>query len=86
MPQLVIDDNGDIKCEYKKADGTVVTGDYDVVPILDSFIKEHPDFSYHGRKGILAMTGYDGVLGYRTDGAYKSKRQPSGRPESFSQG
>ena len=42
--KLVIDDNGDIKCEYKKADGTVVTGDYDVVPILDSFIKEHPDF------------------------------------------
>lgn len=29
----MIDDNGDIKCEYKKADGTVVTGDYDVVPI-----------------------------------------------------
>ena len=72
--KLVIDDNGDIKCEYKKADGTVVTGDYDVVPILDSFIKEHPDFSYHGRKGILAMTGYNGVLGYRTDGAYKSKK------------
>lgn len=61
--KLVIDDNGDIKCEYKKADGTVVTGDYDVVPILDSFIKQHPDFSYHGRKGILAMTGYNGVLG-----------------------
>ena len=72
--KLVIDDNGDIKCEYKKADGTVVTGDYDVVPILDSFIKEHPDFSYHGRKGILAMTGYNGVLGYRTDGAYKTKK------------
>jgi len=72
--KLVIDDNGDIKCEYKKADGTVVTGDYDVVPILDSFIKQHPDFSYHGRKGILAMTGYNGVLGYRTDGAYKTKK------------
>ena len=63
--KLVIDDNGDIKCEYKKADGTVVTGDYDVVPILDSFIKEHPDFSYHGRKGILAMTGYNGVIAVR---------------------
>ena len=73
--KLVIDDNGDIKCEYKKADGTVVTGDYDVVPILDSFIKQHPDFSYHGRKGILAMTGYDGVLGYRTDIAYKTGKK-----------
>ena len=40
-----------------------------------SFIKEHPDFSYHGRKGILAMTGYDGVLGYRTDIAYKTGKK-----------
>ena len=81
--KLVIDDNGDIKCEYKKADGTVVTGDYDVVPILDSFIKEHPDFSYHGRKGILAMTGYNGVLGYRTDGAYKTKKNLQDDQKAF---
>ena len=81
--KLVIDDNGDIKCEYKKADGTVVTGDYDVVPILDSFIKQHPDFSYHGRKGILAMTGYNGVLGYRTDGAYKTKKNLQDDQKAF---
>ena len=81
--KLVIDDNGDIKCEYKKADGTVVTGDYDVVPILDSFIKQHPDFSYHGRKGILAMTGYNGVLGYRTDGAYKTKKNLQDNQKAF---
>ena len=43
-----------------------------MVPLIDTFVKEHPDFSYHGRKGILAMTGYDGVLGYRTDIAYKT--------------
>ena len=60
--KLVIDDNGDIKCEYKKADGTVVTGDYDVVPILDSFIKEHPDFpimeeGYPGNDRIIWCSG-----------------------------
>ncbi len=60
-----------------------LVGDYDLVPILDSFIKEHPDFSYHGRKGILAMTGYNGVLGYRTDSAYKTGEEPSGRPENI---
>lgn len=81
--KMVIDDNGDIKCEYKKEDGTVVTGDYDVVPILDSFIKEHPDFSYHGRKGILAMTGYNGVFGYRTDGAYKTKKNLQDDQKAF---
>ena len=66
-------ENGDVKTEYIDADGNVLVGDYDLVPLLDSFIKEHPDFSYHGRKGILAMTGYNGVLGYRTDIAYKTK-------------
>lgn len=29
-------------------------------------MKEHPDFSFNGAKGILALTGYEGILGYRT--------------------
>lgn len=71
--RLVLDKNGDVKAEYVEDDGSVSWGDYDLVPIIDSFVKEHPDFSYHGRKGILAMTGYNGVLGYRTDIAYKTQ-------------
>ncbi len=70
--RLVLDEDGTVKCEYIEDDGSVSTGDYDLVPILDAFVKEHPDFSYHGRKGILAMTGYNGVLGYRTDEAYRT--------------
>ncbi len=69
---LIDEETGKIKNEYKNDDGTVSIGDYDVLPLLDSFIEEHPDFSYHGAKGILAVTGYNGVLGYRTDPAYKS--------------
>lgn len=41
------------------------TRDGDVVPILDDFVAQHPEFSYKGAKGILALTGYQGVLGYR---------------------
>lgn len=70
--RLVLDENGEVKCEYIEEDGSVSIGDYDMVPLIDSFVKEHPDFSYRGRKGILAMTGYNGVLGYRTDIAYKT--------------
>lgn len=70
--RLVLDENGQVKAEYIEDDGSVSVGNYDLVPILDAFIREHPDFSYHGRKGILAMTGYNGVLGYRTDIAYKT--------------
>ncbi|MCF0133030.1 MAG: polysaccharide deacetylase [Blautia sp.] len=70
--RLVLDENGDVKCEYIEDDGSVSYGNYDMVPLIDAFVKEHPDFSYHGRKGILALTGYNGVLGYRTDIAYKT--------------
>lgn len=69
---LIDEETGKIKNEYKNDDGTVSIGDYDVLPLLDSFIEEHPDFSYHGAKGILALTGYNGVLGYRTDPDYEN--------------
>ena len=70
--RLVLDENGQVKAEYIEDNGTVSVGNYDMVPILDEFISQHPDFSYRGRKGVLAMTGYNGVLGYRTDIAYKT--------------
>lgn len=47
-------------------DGTVTTGDYDLVPILEKFCEQHPDFSYKGARAVLAFTGYEGILGYRT--------------------
>ena len=70
--KMVLDENGEPACEYIKADGTVVTGAYDVVPLMDAFVKEHPDASYKGAKGIIALTGYNGILGYRTDISYTS--------------
>ena len=68
--RIVIGEDGKPTCEMKQDDGSVITGDFDVVPLLDKFIEEHPDFSYHGAKGILALTGYEGVLGYRTCPSY----------------
>lgn len=65
--KLLLDKNGDVKNLYIDPDGNELIGDYDVAPILDSFIKEHPDFSLRGAKGILALTGYEGTLGYRTN-------------------
>jgi peptidoglycan/xylan/chitin deacetylase (PgdA/CDA1 family) len=37
----------------------------EVVTYLNTFIKQHPDFSYNGAKGIIAVTGYKGILGYQ---------------------
>ena len=65
--KLVLDNAGKVTCELVNADGTVTTGAYDLVPILDAFVEAHPDFSYHGSKAILALTGYNGLFGYRTN-------------------
>lgn len=65
--RIVLDENGKPTCEMILDDGTVVTGPFDVVPILDAFVEEHPDFSYKGAKGVLAITGYEGAFGYRTN-------------------
>ena len=40
-----------------------------MVPCVEAFIQEHPDFSNNGARGILGLTGYNGILGYRTDDA-----------------
>ncbi len=53
--------------EYVTADGTTVTGAYDMVPILEDFLKAHPDFSYRGARATVAFTGYNGILGHRTN-------------------
>ncbi len=50
-------------------DGSISTGSYDLVPLLEDFIQEHPDFSYRGARAIIAFTGYEGILGYRTAGS-----------------
>ena len=46
-------------------DGGTPTYDGDVMPILDAYVKEHPEFSWRGAKGIVAVTGYAGAFGYR---------------------
>lgn len=64
--RLVLDENGKVVCEMVDKEGQTVTGAYDFVPILDDFVEKHPDFSYKGSKAVLALTGYNGLFGYRT--------------------
>lgn len=64
--KLVIDSSGRVANTYTDAAGKTVTGSYDCIPIIDDFVRAHPDFSYHGDKGSIGLTGYEGILGYRT--------------------
>ncbi len=64
--RLLLTEDGEVKNEYRLTDGTTVIGSFDVIPILEDFLETNPDFSYHGARGIAGITGYNGVLGYRT--------------------
>lgn len=67
--KLVLDSSGELTCEMTAADGTVTTGPYDFIPILDAFLAEHPDFSCEGARATIAVCGYDGLFGYGTEEA-----------------
>ena len=64
--KLVLTKDGDVRNVYTDAEGKEHTGAYDVSTMVDDFVEEHPEFSYRGAKGLLAMTGYNGLFGYRT--------------------
>lgn len=63
---LIVDENGRVQNDYRLTNGETITGSFDVIPILEDFIDMHPDFSYKGGRGMAGITGYNGVLGYRT--------------------
>ena len=64
--RLVLDDDGNVKVEVRDDRGTRITDD-DLVPIVDAFVAAHPDFSADGAKGIIAVTGYEGLFGERVN-------------------
>lgn len=61
---MVLDENGKVQNRYTDASGETLIGAYDVVPVVDEFVEEHPDFSLRSAKGIISVTGYEGVFGY----------------------
>ena len=71
--KLIVDDNGKLTCEYVDAEGNTLYGAYDMVPILEDFITSHPDFSYKGARATIAVSGYEGLFGHRTDPDLESK-------------
>ena len=81
--RLVLDEDGAVKCEYTGSSGETETGDFDVVPILDRFLTEHPDGAYKGARGLICLTGYQGIFGYRTDISYETGENLTDYQESW---
>ena len=66
--KLIIGEDGLLWSWGKDPQGNeVVSQDLDALTILDKFVRQHPDFSPFGAKGSLSLTGYQGILGYRTN-------------------
>ncbi len=73
--RMIVGEDGKPTCEMTMDDGSVSVGSYDLVPLLEDFIQEHPDFSYRGARAVIAFTGYEGILGYRTDPDFADKNE-----------
>lgn len=73
---LVVEDDGRVRNTYTDADGDTEVGSYDVMGMVDDFVRENPDFSLDGARGVIALTGYDGVLGYRTSPSRHADSNP----------
>ena len=62
--RLTLNDQGEVQAVYTDSEGHDLTGAYDIVPVLNAFIQEHPDFSLSGARGIISLSGVNGAFGY----------------------
>lgn len=68
MPHGYLIQDGKIMTYSDRPDGSKdISDDNDIVPILNKFVDERPEFAFGGIKGYIASTGYNGTLGFRTD-------------------
>jgi hypothetical protein len=68
MERYIIGEDGNIWAEGTNPNGSrIVSQDLAAITILDKFVKDNPGFSHNGAKGCIALTGYEGILGYRTN-------------------
>jgi hypothetical protein len=68
VDKIILDASGNFASYTKMINGKeIISYDNEIIPILEQFIKDHPDFSFNGAKATLAVTGWVGILGYRID-------------------
>ncbi|MDO4324198.1 MAG: polysaccharide deacetylase family protein [Lachnospiraceae bacterium] len=65
--KLALDENGEVGALYTDEGGHDLVGAYDVVPVVEQFIDEHPDFSFKGARGIISLSGTNGIFGYQVE-------------------
>jgi len=68
VDKIIIDRNNQFATyTTKKSIQDRVMHDNEFIPLLESFIEHNPDFSYNNARGIIFLTGENGILGYETN-------------------
>ena len=55
---LAVNASGELTCRLGETEGA-----FDLVPVLNDFLAQHPDFSYEGARATIAVCGYEGLFG-----------------------
>ena len=74
VDKIILDDQNNFATLTTLNGREIISYNNEFIPILEDFIKTHPDFSIRGAKGTINLTGYDGILGYRTSSNNKKNR------------
>ena len=56
--RLIVNAAGELTCVWGDQEGN-----FDLVPVLNAFLAEHPDFSYEGARATIALSGFEGLFG-----------------------
>lgn len=68
IDKIIIDRNNNIATySTKQSIQDRVNYDNEFIVIIEEFIKKHPDFSLNNAKGIIFLSGENGILGYNTN-------------------
>jgi len=68
IDKIILDRNNNIATyTTRKSIQDRIAYDNECIPILEEFINKHPDFTYNNARGIIFLTGYNGILGYNTN-------------------
>ena len=59
---LAVNASGELTCRLGESEGA-----FDLVPVLNDFLAQHPDFSYEGARATIAVSGYEGLFGMGMD-------------------
>lgn len=75
VDKIILDKNNNLATSTIIDNSEHISFTNEFIPILESFVKLHPDFSLDGAKGTINLTGYDGILGYRTQAKNNPNQQ-----------